>query len=89
MGAGGDVEALTLLGGRFAEVVPATASNVEKRLQGQVVGSISHLVTCTAVPGVTLTSEVHLGDRVFQVRGIGELDPHGEYQVFAVDERRT
>lgn len=88
-GEGGAVETLTLLGGRFVEKLPATAANVERLLKGQVVGTISHLMTGPAVPGVTLSSEVHEGDRVYQVRGIGELDPHGVYQVFAVDERRA
>lgn len=69
-----------------AKVEPATAAVIERVVGATVDAKISHLVTMRYHAGVTTKSQVVLGSRVFDVRGVQNVGERGEWLVLACEE---
>lgn len=62
-GAGGWTETWSEVFTDFAQIVPATASNLERRVGDHIEGRTTHLVTLRFYPGVSLEWRVKWEDR--------------------------
>lgn len=72
----------------WASIEPATSRSVERRVGAQVEATITHLVTMRYLAGVTTKMRLLFGLRVFQIRGLQNLDERNVMLTLACEERQ-
>lgn len=87
-GRGGYVQAPTPLSPSqvWAEIKPATARDLERRVASTVQSSASHIVTMRYHSGVNTQTRIIFGTRVFNVTGVQNTDERNVELVIAATE---
>lgn len=70
----------------WAEIKPATARDLERRMASTVQSTASHIVTMRYHPQVNTTTRITFGTRVFNVTGVQNIDERNVELVIAVEE---
>lgn len=70
----------------WANIQPFSGGFIDRRFGEKIAGITSHLVTIRYLSGVTTACRVKFGSRVFNVRGVGNVDERNRTLLLACEE---